>query len=234
MSFTPASRVPSKVSNVGSISSETSHHQNLKNTIRRSSSGRGSSDLSEIESRTASRSSAAAADLGRASLTANYDRRSIPGLDPIADPDEVVLPRVPNFKVTREPNPDERNRWVEWVVNFVRLRIWRSGEEAICDWAKEEWKNDPGVAEREGEPTFQDQTQQLERLRTEVRCSLEGYKELVKNQSAEISQYRDQWNAEQDDRLYAAEERLTEMQNNLYSGSVSQSISMFIRAQSKE
>merc|ERR1711904_405559 len=52
-------------------------------------------------------------------------------------------------------------------------------------------------------------------LRTEVRCSFEGYKDVLTKQSSQILEYKTQSNVEFARRLLNAEKRLRKLEHNL-------------------
>lgn len=72
------------------------------------------------------------------------------------------------------------------------------------------------------ESSSEEQAVQLEGLRTEVRCSFEGYKDLLKNESEQIFEYSAQSTGEQNDHLLQVEQRLRELEERLYGRAVEQ------------
>lgn len=169
---------------------------------------------------------------GTASGARSHSKNEVAGSDPTSSmsrsftradalralphvPAKAYPPRVPCFTVTEGTEPNERNRWVDWIVGFARTRIWAQGEDAVRDWAYEEWNEDAHMTQSPVEPSAEDLAGQLGGLRTEVRCSFEGYKDFLTKQSSEFLEYKAQSSVEQDRRLLEAEKRLRKLERSL-------------------
>eukprot|EP00746_Dinoflagellata_sp_MGD_P006714 gnl/MRDRNA2_/MRDRNA2_113211_c0_seq1.p1 gnl/MRDRNA2_/MRDRNA2_113211_c0~~gnl/MRDRNA2_/MRDRNA2_113211_c0_seq1.p1 ORF type:complete len:220 (+),score=45.39 gnl/MRDRNA2_/MRDRNA2_113211_c0_seq1:148-807(+) len=204
--FNPSSRVPSKVSNVGS---STSSGNASRIRVPSSSEIRGSDVEAAPRSSQSMIQGAVFVDEPRMSSSSNFEAVRDPPV-PEADP-----PRVPYFTVTPGVESSDRNRWVDWVIGFARTRIWVKGEDALRDWADQEWNEDAYIQQHVPQPSAEELAEQLECLRTEVRCSFEGYKALLTNQSSEMFQHQSQFNIEQNHRLVDAEKRLQQLERSL-------------------